>query len=311
MTTLLRALFAAFTFAIIAAPASAQLIAYEGMDYPTPGDLLQKNGGFGWGGAWQPGGFNASFPDAYDIASPSLDYPLLIENGNRATTGAANVITGISRPLASPIPAAQTTTRFLSVLLRQQNTSGVFNGFFGVYLDGGGINDDDVYIGKPGGGQLNRWVVETRGGAGQVAAPDPVVPNQTTLLVLRGDFRPGADTFSLWVDPNLITPGIPPPEAVKSDLDIGQVNGLVIYSGGAFSVDEIRWGNTFFDVVPIPEPGSIALRSHRCGRLRGCWISQVAPALVKIARLRSHSRQPLRQVLELRHQHVNHLALAL
>ncbi len=66
---------------------------------------------------------------------------------------------GISRPLATPIPAAQTTTRFLSVLLRQQNTSGVFNGFFGVYLDGGGINDDDVFIGKPGGGQLNRWVV--------------------------------------------------------------------------------------------------------------------------------------------------------
>jgi hypothetical protein len=275
-TKLFRVLFAALAVALFPSQASAQLIAYEGFDYPTPGDLLGNNGGFGWGGAWQPGGFNAQFPNAYDIASPSLDYPLLIENGNRVTTGAANVITGISRPLATPLPAVQTTTRFLSVLLRQQNTSGVFNGFFGVYLDGGGVNDDDVFIGKPGGGQLNRWIVETRGGPGQVAAPDTVVLNQTTLLVLQGDFRPGADTFSLWVDPPLVAPGLTPPEAVKTDLDIGQVNGLVIYSGGAFSVDEIRWGNTFFDVVPIPEPTSIALSA----------IGAAALALVGYRRLR-------------------------
>jgi hypothetical protein len=97
-------------------------------------------------------------------------------------------------------------------------------------------------------------------------------------LVLQADFRPGADTFSLWVDPPLITPGLTPPEAVKTDLDIGQVNGLVIYSTGGFSVDEIRWGNTFFDVVPVPEPGSIALAA----------LGAIAFALVGVRKLRRH-----------------------
>jgi hypothetical protein len=203
----------------------------------------------------------------------------LIENGNRATTGAANAITGISRPFATPILATQNTTRWLSVLLRQENTSGVFNGFFGVYLDGGTVAQDDVFIGKPGGGQLNRFVVETRGGPGQVATTKPVVLNETVLLVLEANFASqpnGNEIFRLWANPDLSV--IPPnaTAATKLDLDIGQVNGLVIYSTGGFSVDEIRWGNTFFDVVPVPEPGSIALAG----------ISMAAFALFGVRKLR-------------------------
>ena len=43
---------------------------------------------------------------------------------------------------------------------------------------------------------------------------------------------------------------------VKNDSNVGIVNGLTVYSTGAFGLDEIRVGTTFADVTPVvPEPG--------------------------------------------------------
>jgi hypothetical protein len=228
---------------------------------PIGSDLLGKSGGSGWAGPWTTGGFNASIHTNYDIAGGNLAFPGLATSGERVASAAQNAISGVSRTLAVPIPASQTTTRYLSALLRLDGplNAGQFNGFFGLYLDGGGINNDDLFIGKPGGGQLGQWVVETRGGSGQVPTGELVVPNQTALLVLKAELRPGADTFSLLVNPAL--PGVEPNvyDAVKTGFDLGQVNGITIYSTGAFSVDEIRWGETYADVTPIPEPATAVL----------------------------------------------------
>jgi hypothetical protein len=73
--------------------------------------------------------------------------------------------------------------------------------------------------------------------------------------VLKAQLVPGNDLFTLYVNP---IPGQPEPSAgiLKNDLDLGAVSGLVLYSTGAHSVDEIRWGETFADVVPVPEPAS-------------------------------------------------------
>ncbi len=77
------------------------------------------------------------------------------------------------------------------------------------------------------------------------------------------DFTAGLDTFTLYVNP---TPGGTQPlsGAVKSDTDVGTISSLSLYSTGAFSVDEIRIGTTYADVVPsavlpIPEPSSLVL----------------------------------------------------
>lgn len=112
---------------------------------------------------------------------------------------------------------------------------------------------DDLFIGKPGAGATNRYVVENRGGAGQVASGVTPVVGQEAFLVLRADFAAGNDKFTLYVNP---TPGGPEPAsgAVKTDLDLGTVPGLTIYSTGAFSLDEIRVGTTFADVAPSAVP---------------------------------------------------------
>lgn len=177
----------------------------------------------------------------------------------------------------------------MSVLLRPEGTlgAGTANGFFGIYLNGFASNDDlpDLFIGKPGGGALGEYVVEDRGGSGQVSSGVAVRP-KPSLLVLKAEFFAGADRFTLFVNP---TAGGPEPSggAVKTGLDLGVVTGVTLYSGGAYSADEIRIGTTFADVASgggaaVPLPGVVwaglallgGVGARRSLRRRGVILSQ-------------------------------------
>lgn len=78
---------------------------------------------------------------------------------------------------------------------------------------------------------------------------------------LKAQFRPGADIFTLYVDP---VPGHREPASavVKTDLDLGIVSALGIYSTGAFAIDEIRVGTTYADVTP---------KAHKTSRTDDEW----------------------------------------
>ena len=51
--------------------------------------------------------------------------------------------------------------------------------------------------------------------------------------------------------PSLL-PGLPEPETgtVKKDVDIQGLTAILLSSDGSHSIDELRWGDTFADVVP-------------------------------------------------------------
>jgi hypothetical protein len=70
---------------------------------------------------------------------------------------------------------------------------------------------------------------------------------------VKAQFLNGHDIFTLYVNP---VPGDSEPTsgAVKSDLDLGVVSAVGIYSTGGFAVDEIRIGTTFADVTPAANP---------------------------------------------------------
>ena len=107
--------------------------------------------------------------------------------------------------------------------------------------------------------------VEQRGGSGQVASPAKPVVGQTAFLVLKAQLQPsGNDVFTLYADP---TPGAAEPSsgAVKQDLGIGTLSSLVIYSGGAFNIDELRVGTTYADVT------SVFLPSTWTAAVSGSW----------------------------------------
>ncbi|MGH7924527.1 MAG: hypothetical protein ACREQH_08055 [Candidatus Binatus sp.] len=220
-------------------------IAYEGFGQSFP---IYANDGAGFGGPWTQGGFNA-FAAGYTANVDSLSYPALASStGGSISGGAFSAINGAIRTLAQPLGADDTTV-YISVLLRPDGTlgDGIFNGFFGVTLHGSLSND--LFIGKPGGGATDQYVLETRGGGGQVPSGTSTNVGHTALLVVKAQFLSGNDTFTLYTNP---TPSHPEPAsgAEKSDLNLGTVSEIGIYSSGAFTADEIRIGTTYEDVVP-------------------------------------------------------------
>ena len=77
----------------------------------------------------------------------------------------------------------------------------------------------------------------------------------TALIVLRLEYLAGADNVTMFLNP---IPGQPEPffGTTKSDVDLINTTGLELYSTGAFSFDELRVGETFQSVTPVPEPSA-------------------------------------------------------
>ncbi|HEV8607219.1 MAG TPA: hypothetical protein VGQ99_17905 [Tepidisphaeraceae bacterium] len=241
----------------------ANLLSYEPFGYSGIGADLQGSSGagsFGFATPWVPGGFNATISDNYDIAAGSLTFGNLLTSGNRATSAAVNAIAGLTRDFAIPIGETG-QTRYFSFLIRPEGTlnGGAFNGFFGVTLEF--VDEPELFTGKPGADALTQYVIEDRGGAFQHASPVPVVIGQTALLVVKAEFmnQLEPDRFTLYVDP---IPGGPEPAigTIKFDSGMTIATGFTLYSTGAFSVDELRMGQTFADVTPaVPEPAALAI----------------------------------------------------
>ncbi len=255
-TRRLVSLFVASAACLFPMAAEAALLAYDGFNYaPVGSDLLGNSGGFGFSTPWQPGGFNASINTNYDVQNGSLSSGGLVTSGNRVSTNAVTAIAGLTRNFLTPL-GVPGTTRYASFLLRPEGQlqAGAFNGFFGVVLEQ--PLEPELFVGKPGGGAIDRYVLEDRGGSLQVASSTAPAVNQTVFLVLRADFTAGNDAFRLYVNP---VPGAPEPGAglLKNNSNVGTVAGVTLYSTGAFSIDEFRLGETFADVTPaIPEPAT-------------------------------------------------------
>ena len=231
---------------LLAAPAGASLIAYEGFDYAAGASLNGLNGGSGWSNAWSAGN-----PLAF-IATPGLDFTGLGTTGGAATATAkpnppsGSDITFESRTLSSTV-GADGTTLYLSVLLRPESG-------FGFY---GGINLGALFLGKSG--TTSTYGLENSVGT----ASSSVVANagETTLLLLRAQFLAGNDVLDLFVNP---VAGAPLPLVADATLplfDLGLTDAIVVNNAGAWTADEIRLGTTVEDVLPaaVPEPASMSL----------------------------------------------------
>jgi hypothetical protein len=246
-------------FSGMADRALGQLIAYEGFNFAPGSNLYNLGGGegIGFSGNWDPRG-NA--PPQYQIGYSTLSD----STGTLATSGgccsaltASPAWTCATRNLTNSLGTSGTTAYF-SCLIRPEGQLGVGDagGYFGMYLYSA-YQSNYLFFGKGAGA----YSVEVVGGIGPHYSTVFPALERTDLLVLRVDFKAGVDKVSLYVNP---TPGQPEPatpDATKTDFDLGTVTAPGIFSSGTFSVDEIRVGRGFADVVPrsVPEPSALAL----------------------------------------------------
>jgi len=216
---------------------------YEGFDYPSGISVNGLNGGTGWSGPW-----NNSFTVADLTTTAGLTFANLATTPGGATGLTPNQVVFFYRPLANTY-GADGTTVYLSFLLEPDPG-------FGFY---GGVNFGAVFVGKSGKAGVTTYGIE---GPVNDIDSSSVVATQgvTAFLVLEAQFLPGDDIYSLFVDP---TPGASQPiapDAVKTDVDSGVINSLVINNAGLWTTDEIRIGPTFASVTPVvPEPASAGL----------------------------------------------------
>ncbi len=265
-STTVRCVLAGLVMLVASVPlANGQIIAYESFSYAGGSNLNGLNGGIGWANAWSEPSFGTGNPDDLvpeTIQGGSLAFGSLASAGNRVVTGGRYSYD--IRNLGAALGAAG-TTRYASFLIRRDTVGPdpVNNGpDYGGLVFGDEKNPNSLFVGKPGGGTVGNYALENGNGTGQVASSRPEALGTTALLVVRFDFTAANDTFRLYVNP---TPGGPEPstaDATKTDLNISSLVGVSISTGAAatWSIDEIRVGNTFADVVaPVPEPGSILL----------------------------------------------------
>ena len=226
---------------VLGSPARAAQIAHEAF---TPSFPIYANGGSGFAGPWKQGGFNA-FASGYVPLDRSLCNARLRSEGGSVSGAAFQAINGAIRDLAQPLGAG---TVYVSFLIQPLGTlhAGIFNGFFGLTLNGSLGNE--LFIGKPGAGGVAQYVLENRGGAGQVLSNGTTTIGRTTLLVLKAEFLPGNDLFTLYVNP-AVGQTEPASGAVKADLDLGTVSRIGIYSTGAFAIDEVRIATSYAEVL--------------------------------------------------------------
>jgi hypothetical protein len=119
------------------------------------------------------------------------------------------------------------------------------------------------------------WGGTVTGGAANVSTVSAFSSSvQFVLVELVVDNTTATDSYYAWINPNsslfgdnLNTPNISTANVTNSGADLSSVNVLRFQAGGYnangtnafFTVDEVRLGDSFADVTPVPEPAIFCL----------------------------------------------------
>ncbi len=222
-----------------------EVLVYDGMDYSVTNAVNGLNGGTGWRTPWS--GVN-------EIIDPSLKF---VNAGKVSTTG--NVMRTIS-DWDGAIRQID-TARYPELLERHgkfgKNGSTVWIGFlirkkFDYVSEWGGISlfDDSierVFIGAPY--SSYNWGFEQAVLGLRYLSDVAAKPEDTAFICMRILFVDGNDICSLWVNPPL---DHQPDEwcATEGEVADFMFNTVRVASSGTCTVDEIRIGTLWQDVMP-------------------------------------------------------------
>jgi fibronectin type 3 domain-containing protein len=244
--TNLVTLIAALAFLALTGIARASVSVYEPFNYST-GTFTNGTAatGSGFSGNWTCG--------AAGTIGAGLTYPGLPVGNNALSSGSGRQFVSFSSPLSSG-------TKWISFLFQASGNMG--GNIDGVFFPNG--NSSCLWFGfglgpySPTQGQLGIGSMTTAGTAVQGATALQQLGlgsyASTYLVVLRIDFNTSGanDTVTVYTNPvaNASAPGVAA-AGTYSSYDVGTISGvgLNVQGGATITVDEIRVGDTYGDVV--------------------------------------------------------------
>ncbi|MGL4398898.1 MAG: PEP-CTERM sorting domain-containing protein [Luteolibacter sp.] len=235
--------------------ASAALTVYDGFDYGavSGGDLTGRNGGSGFSGAYTAGTNSTIY------TTTGLTYTGLQTTGGASQTadGVLPVVTTINFRGFTAISSGDTWVSFLA---RRSATAGAttFAGLSFYNSTGIATGDAEFTISSAGTGGTWRLFDNNNGGATTAVSTGITIAADTTYLLVAkiawGAGVSGTETVSLFVNPTL---GSTPVTALASrDINMASNIDKVRIAGTNavdYTFDEIRIGDSFASVTPVPE----------------------------------------------------------
>jgi hypothetical protein len=273
---------AMMTIALSVGFSRAELVVYEGFDYaPTDGSVAinGKSGGTGFSGNWSSLGTNG-----YKVYG-GLSYGSLEVSGGATQRPQTSSAARSSRTLLAPASlVADGSTMWFSVLMNPvTDKNGIANQSFGTLILGDAAFNIPVQSSAPpilnsgnaigvgfagtddGGTDFANMCIQGvtyKGGVlTQNAAERLKVGNTTVMVVGKVEWAANGtdDVVSLYNVSNLAVMPTMAFSTMTVDLDQSVFNVIAIGDAETSVFDEIRFGTTYADVVPVPEPATVSL----------------------------------------------------
>jgi hypothetical protein len=252
-------------------PAAAIPLAAEDFSYAL-GELNGQSGGSGFSGAWTAAAGPTQVVDPGTPLSFAIPGGSLLDGGNRAllVEGTSNGDNILLRNLASPIAGDELYIGFLF----QVRVGSVGDNDFAVFWHDNAATGSHTAVPNLGlkgnegiGGGATRDFVARIDLAGPSAYSTDIVVGQTYYVVGRlSKSVPGPaslfDRFALWIDPAAVDPTPDASSAYTGSIASFSMLGMRTANLDADDdvyVDGVRYGTTWNDVVPVPEPATAAL----------------------------------------------------
>jgi len=283
-TQTLRLLTALGTLGVLAvSPASATLLTYEGFDYTASANVTAQTGGSGWrtpvasfpwGTAGTTGtvaasgltytGINAGYT-AFAPTGLAGNYGGAFQNQRLLAidTGGVYATAGL-RGSANYIGGSTVTGTLWGSFLVGASLWGTGSGpqmLFNLGSTAGTGTQASIRQGGAGGD-----IQLLDGGGGGIGATGSILTSSLSttnpnLIVFRIEFNGASnDTMSVWLNPTAATDTASISTTTQANFVLNQPVLRSVNANGNLVFDEIRFGTTFADVVPmaIPEPSAFA-----------------------------------------------------
>ncbi|MCP5535016.1 MAG: PEP-CTERM sorting domain-containing protein [Akkermansiaceae bacterium] len=237
--------------AMAASHTDAALSAYDG--FTTTGDLTGQTGGSGFTGAW------GSSDQSLTVVSGTLSYSTLVTTGGKVEANSTDELE------FRGLPSTSTGTVWMSALMQVNGTSNITSNMASIGLFTGTTSQRTWLAVRQG--QVQFYTRNAADTAWDINNSTSYTNGDTVFLVSRiqyGAGTGGSDLVDYWVNPALgasLTSGDITVDNSGVAFDSIRISG----SGGTGGtntpnyIDEIRFGNSYAEVAPVPEPSSAAL----------------------------------------------------